>query len=124
MSNLIEFPVKPVKPMKKEDVHQNIEDLHRYHVEESIDLVGVRIFETLALLGFKLPQEDEILNKHASFMLEAIKSYCFKTYNIDHPFQNVAENILDEVDGDYYIGDVVMLKQDDSEETKDGEVTL
>lgn len=123
MSNLIEFPVKPVKPMKKEDVLQNIEDLHRYHVEETIDLVGVRIFETLALLGFKLPQEDESLNKKASFMLEAIKSYCLATYNIDHPFQNVAENILDEVDGDYYIDDVVMLKQDDSEE-KDGEVTL
>jgi hypothetical protein len=124
MTNLIEFPLKPVKPMNEQDVNDAIENLHRYHVDESIEVLSYKLFEMLVILGFKCPEEDdEEGQKLASFMLESIKSFCLSKYGIEHPFQQVANTMLDSIEGEYFITDTLMVKLDDVKKD-DGEVTL
>jgi len=125
--NLIEFPLKPVKPMSKDDVDDTIDELHRYHVDETIEALSYQLFQMMGVLGFKCPDEnDEEGQKLASFMLESIKSFCLAKYGISHPFQQVAETMLDGIEGEYYIADTLMVKLADIEasDQTDGEVTL
>ena len=100
-NNVIAFPKANVKISKDnrtvENIQQNVEMMKHYHIQETILNLAPIIFNQLDIAGFGLDDEDEEDNdvKDGAFIIEALRSYMCKYYDIHHPFQKIAENIFE-----------------------------
>lgn len=103
-SNVIAFP-KPHKNLPKQitvdEVNQNVEMMHHYHIQETISTLVPIIFNQLDIAGFYFHDEDDDCDdnlKDGTFVVEALRSMMLKYYDMPHPFQRIANTVFEEVD--------------------------
>lgn len=121
---MIAFPKTNVKISKDnntiENIQQNMDMMKHFHIQETILNLAPIIFNHLDIAGFGLDDEDEDNDvKDGAFIIESLRSYMCKYYDIYHPFQRIAENIFepkeDDEEGSFRIVDELTL---DLKETK------
>ena len=92
-NNVIVFP-KENKNYKRvisiDEIHQNMEMMNLYHIQETINIIAPLIFTQLEIGGFYVDdmEEDDAIREGA-FMLEAIRAFLCKHNGIYHPFHRV-----------------------------------
>ncbi len=100
MGDVVQFPNKDpykiVVPQTPEEVDTNIENVHIYHISETIDSILPLIFNTLAASGFDLANNQDI--KSGALLVESLRSFMCQFYNIQHPLQEVANELFREED--------------------------
>src|SRR5210317_1554336 len=99
-NNVITFP-KPydgplVNGRSAQEIHDNVEMMKQYHIQETIYNLAPLIFNHLEVSGFDLVDENDEMHsiRDGALILEAIKSLLSKHYEIYHPFQKLADNIF------------------------------
>lgn len=127
--NIIFFPVERVTnltpPRTIDEVHDRLNDVHLYHVQEAIDATIPKLFEMLEAAGF-YPNEDadniESCLKASALVCESIRSFLCTNYNIEHPLQHVSENLFYiDGDGDVQVFDnvkITLSKESDKNESE------
>lgn len=123
-NNILVFPTRnqtrPNAPKSIEEVNANMEMIQQHHIHETLTTVAPKIFEILQVAGFDLTDDDEMDNdiKNGAFFVESLRSLLCKYYNINHPFQVIAENVfVSDGEGGYTIANeiAVELKKGNSE---------
>ena len=103
-NNIIKFPPRdssrPSPPKTLEEVTDQVDTLKHIHVQESIEVVIPMLFSNLAILGFDPEENDYSLIKDGSLIVEAVRSFLNKFYNINHPLQIIADNLFETIDED------------------------
>ena len=104
-NNVIAFPKNNAKISKDnrtvENIQQNLETMKHYHIQETILNLAPIIFNQLDIAGFGLDDDEEDNDvKDGAFIIESLRSYMCKYYEIYHPFQKIAENIFEPKEGD------------------------
>lgn len=97
-NNILVFPKQKIPspfPQNIEQVDEEMDNVKQYHIQEAIEIVVPLFFENLAIAGFS-PSDDETDIKDGSFIVESIRSLMCKFYGINHPFQDIAENIFEQ----------------------------
>lgn len=79
---------------KTEEIHQRMDMLKYLHIQETIGMVTQTLFNQLEVAGFCIDEEDESKYKDGAFIVEALRSYLCKYYDIYHPFQQISESIF------------------------------
>lgn len=123
-NNVIAFPKSNAKISKDnktmENIQQNMDMMKHFHIQETILNLAPIIFNHLDIAGFGLDDDEEDNDvKDGAFIIESLRSYMCKYYDIYHPFQRIAENIFepkeDDEEGSFRIVDELTL---DLKETK------
>jgi hypothetical protein len=101
-NNIIVFPGKNVRgPQTIEEVVDNLDMVRQVHIQETLELVVPRLFESFSVAGFQPDEDDEIqYMKHGAMIVEAARSFLCKVSGLPHPLQIIAENLFDQVDED------------------------
>jgi hypothetical protein len=100
MSNVIQFPSKralPVEEITQEEVMSNVDNIKYNHINETINAIVPMLFRNMELAGFEFEldeSETDIFVKDGSFLVESIRSMLCKFYEIEHPFQFIADNLF------------------------------
>lgn len=97
-NNVIQFPKQNSRTSGEviaiEEITRNVEMMKLYHIQETIANLAPMIFNQLEISGFSIT-DDEIADiKDGAFIVEALRSYMSKYYDIYHPFQQIAENVF------------------------------
>lgn len=79
---------------KLEDIQHNVEMMRHYHIQETISHLTPIIFNQLDISGFGLSEDEDDDIKDGALIVEALRSYMLKYYDMHHPFQIVAENVF------------------------------
>ena len=105
MDNVIPFPKNNKIPANHDEVDEKIQQIKHHHINETLTTIIPMLFSYLASAGFEfdnmdeIEDEDEIENdpniKDAAFLVEAIRSLLCKHHSMDHPFQQIAENVFE-----------------------------
>jgi len=103
MDNIIPFPLKNKMPapLNLDEVDEKISHVKNHHVNETLQAVVPILFSYLESAGFDFNVDDEDDPssdpniKDAAFIVEAIRSILCKYHNMDHPFQQISENIFE-----------------------------
>jgi hypothetical protein len=115
-NNVLVFPTRNQtrvsQPSSIEEVNANMEMIRQHHIHETLTTVAPKIFEILEIAGFDLMNEEmEKDIKNGAFMVEALRSLLCKYYNMNHPFQDIAENVfVEDGEGGYTIADTLVLE--------------
>jgi hypothetical protein len=101
-NNIIVFPGKNVRgPQTIEEVSDNLDMVRQVYIQETLELVVPRLFESFSVAGFQPDEDDEIqYMKHGALIVEAARSFLCKVSGLPHPLQLIAENLFDQVDED------------------------
>ena len=103
-NNVVVFPKKKKisqdkqdtnHPQSFEEIEENMDLIRQVHVQETIETVIPLLFDQLSIAGFQPADEDGDL-KEGAFVIEAVRSLLLKSYNIEHPFQIIAEGVFSE----------------------------
>ena len=79
----------------------NLDMVRQVHIQETLELVVPRLFESFSVAGFQPDEDDEIqYMKHGAMIVEAARSFLCKVSGLPHPLQIIAENLFDQVDED------------------------
>lgn len=94
MGDVVKFPKSgEVKnPKTVEQVEENLENVQLYHVSETLESILPVLFSRLHMAGFDLSGSDDV--KNGALLVEALRSVLCKYYGIEHPFQDIAENVF------------------------------
>lgn len=122
-NNIVMFPLKEdyriVPPKSLEEVEENVEMVRYAHIQQAIETVVPMMFDNLSLMGFNPYEETEFL-KDGALIVESIRSFLSKIYNIEHPLQLVSENLFEHTgeDGNLEISqkNKITITQNDDEE--------
>jgi hypothetical protein len=104
-NNVIQFPSKNVRsnfPKDSEEIASNIKLVKFNHVNETLQTIIPLLFTNMELAGFQIAIEDgeeDINIKDGALIVEAIRSLLCKIHGMEHPFQNLAENIFIKTQG-------------------------
>jgi hypothetical protein len=105
-TNVIQFPLKnPRAPIKTEEqTDEVIYTAQMSHVEQAVEFVAPILFSYLSQAGFSFAEikPDAIENddvKNAAFLIESIRSVLSAKYNIEHPFQELAQASFQDQEG-------------------------
>jgi hypothetical protein len=108
VGELIQFPTSRVLYPERiyqqevenviEDNEENIKALHIMHVDETVGEILPILFRYLTSGGFDLSNTNNV--KEGAFIVEALRSALLHTYNINHPFQKLTEEIFETMDDD------------------------
>lgn len=96
-NNVVSFPKgkNASKEISLEDIQHNMSMMRHYHVQETLQNLVPMIFNQLDIAGFGIVEEDEDLDiKDGAFVVEALRSLMLKHYEMEHPFQQVADAIF------------------------------
>lgn len=96
-NNIVVFPKKSLKELpqqKLEDIQTNMDMMKHYHIQETISLLTPIIFNQLDIAGFGLSDDETSDIKDGALIVESLRSYMCKYYDLYHPFQIVAENVF------------------------------
>lgn len=99
-NNVIKFPLHNSRaPITIEQVDENLDLVRQIHIQETLELVVPKMFESFSVAGFAADDEEaaEFL-KHGAMVVEAARSFLCKVSGIDHPLQLIAENMFEQVD--------------------------
>ena len=99
--NVIPFPLerqvrKPNVPTI-EDVTENVDTIKQIHIQEALEVVVPMLFNNLSLVGFEPPDEMASI-KDGALIVESIRSFLSKIYDIEHPLQLIADNLFVQLD--------------------------
>lgn len=118
MDNVIEFPARepeegqlPRLPNTLEEARANIEGIRHVYINEVTETVMSTLVQQCMGAGFNVLDDD--YKKDFGFLIEAIRSFLTHTIDIYHPFQDVSDNIMQELDdesGILMIADSINLK--------------
>lgn len=123
-NNIIMFP-RPnrqinglIPPSTIEEVEDSVVTMKQIHVQEALEHVVPKLFENLAILGF-LPDDETIFIKDGALIVESVRAFLLKLYDIDHPLQIISENIFIESDetGGLEVSDRVKIVITPNDET-------
>ena len=95
-NNVIMFPNNKVKnqgPKTLEEINNNMDMIRQVHVGETISTIAPMLFEQLAIAGFEFSEDGSDL-KHGAFLVESIRSLLMHSYEMGHPFQEIAESVF------------------------------
>lgn len=116
-NNVITFPKSNVKQVKDsktvEDIHNNLDMMKQYHIQETILNIAPIIFNQIDVAGFGLDDQSEEDIKDGAFLIESLRSMLNRYYDIYHPFQDLSVNIFSEKpteEGVYKIADEIHIK--------------
>jgi len=111
-NNVVNFPKKHQNlqsPQSIEEVEDNMELIRQFHIQETIETIMPKLFDQLSLAGFEPAEEDGDI-KDGAFVIEAVRSLLLKSYGIDHPFQEICENIFEDAeDGMLSLSDKIKI---------------
>lgn len=123
-NNIIMFP-RPnrqinglIPPSTIEEVEDSVVTMKQIHVQEALEHVVPKLFENLAILGF-LPDDETIFIKDGALIVESVRAFLLKLYDIEHPLQIISENIFIESDetGGLEVSDRVKIVITPNDET-------
>ena len=100
-NNVIQFPnrgrvVTPAVPTK-EELAMNVSMIKYNHINETLETVIPILFHNMDLAGFHLVpiEEDDDPNiRDGALIVESIRSIMCKYYDIQHPFQQLADTMF------------------------------
>jgi len=112
-NNVIKFPLHNYRaPITIEQVDENLDLVRQIHIQETLELVVPKMFESFSVAGFMADDEEtsEFL-KHGAMVVEAARSFLCKISGIDHPLQLIAENMFEQMDdeGNLEISDKIKI---------------
>lgn len=109
-NNVIKFPGSKrtnQEDLSKEEIINNMLSIKNNHINQALVLILPILFNNIEIAGFGFNEDEEaedINMKDGVLIIEAIRSLLCKTYGIYHPFQDIAENLLQkDSEGDYII---------------------
>lgn len=111
-NNVIQFPLKNSRaPITIEQVDENLDLVRQIHIQETLELVVPKLFESFSVAGFGPDDEDQEFLKHGAMVVEAARSFLCKVSGIHHPLQLIAENMFEQVDseGNLEVSDKVKI---------------
>lgn len=112
-NNIILFPGKNLRgPQTIEEVADSMDMVRQVHIQEALEVVMPRLFESFSVAGFQPDEEEEILlMKHGAMIVEAARSFLCKVSGLPHPLQLIAENLFEQVDeeGNLEVSDKVKI---------------
>lgn len=112
-NNVIIFPGKNLRgPQSIEEVADNLDMVRQVHIQETLELVIPKLFESFNVAGFNAGDEDENnFLKHGAMVVEAARSFLCKISDLEHPLQLIAENLFEQVDdeGNLEVSDKVKI---------------
>lgn len=99
MDNIIQFPRKNGEedrflPTSEEEISSKVELLKYHHIHETLATVIPMLFANLEVAGFDCSDDTDENIKDGAFVVEAIRSILCKYHGIDHPFQEIAQNVF------------------------------
>lgn len=103
-NNVVVFPKPysgPKDSVTPEDISRNLDSMKQFHIQETLTNIIPMIFNQLDISGFSFADEDpdgETTLKDGAMIVEALRSFMSKYYDIYHPFQKLSENIFQEDD--------------------------
>lgn len=112
-NNVIMFPIKNARgPQTIEEVTDSLDMVRQLHIQETLELVVPRLFESFSVAGFA-PEDEEslVFLKDGALIVEAARSFLCKISGVTHPLQLVAESMFEQVDdqGNLEVSDKVKI---------------
>jgi len=102
-NNVIQFPKRATDrnqgPQTLDDVTSQVEVVKQAHIQETIEAVIPILFNNLSIMGFQ-PDEDLDHLKDGALIVEAVRSFLSKTYDVHHPLQLIAQHLFVQTDED------------------------
>jgi hypothetical protein len=99
-NNVIQFPnrgkVIP-REITPEEMTLNVSIVKYNHINETLETIVPMLFNNMELAGFQVvPMEDEEDEniKDVALIVESIRSLMCKYYGIQHPFQQLSDNLF------------------------------
>lgn len=116
-NNILQFPIDRVKslshlpsPSSKEEVDEKVDEFKNFHIQEAIETIVPVLFNQIQILGFEPSDDENEYVKDGAFLVEAIRSFMCKLYDIHHPLQLIASSLFEEdADGGFVISDRVKI---------------
>ena len=116
-NNILQFPIDRVKslshlpsPSSKEEVDEKVDEFKNFHIQEAIETIVPVLFNQIQILGFEPSDDENKYVKDGAFLVEAIRSFMCKLYDIHHPLQLVASSLFEEeADKGFVISDRVKI---------------
>lgn len=101
-NNVINFPKAYSGPVQEkvlaEDITRNLDMMKQFHIQETLTNIVPMIFNQLDISGFSLgdDEKDDLKTlKDGALIVESLRSFMCKYYEIYHPFQRLAENVFE-----------------------------
>lgn len=96
MSNVVQFPgaKRNTPPQNIEEVKSNLDAVRQIHIEEAMGLIASVLFDHMQLAGFTFSPDDNESIKDVALLLEALRSLLSKYHGIDHPFQELSDELF------------------------------
>jgi len=118
-SNVIQFPSKGTprpRDITNEDVSLGINMVKHNHINETLATIIPILFTNIEIAGFSLAEDDDdedVNIKNGALIVESIRALLCKYHGIDHPFQELAENIfLESIDGGLTVAKKINMELD------------
>lgn len=112
-NNVIQFPGKSSRhpPQTLEEVEENLDLVRQVHIQETLELVVPKLFESFSMAGFGGDDESNEYLKHGAMVVEAARSFLCKVSGMSHPLQLIAENMFEQIDdeGNLEVSDKVKI---------------
>lgn len=112
-NNIILFPVKSSRPppLTMEQVEENLDLVRQVHIQETLELVVPKLFESFSMAGFGGDDDSNEYLKDGAMVVEAARSFLCKASGLDHPLQLIAENMFEQIDeeGNLEVSDKVKI---------------
>jgi len=123
-NNVIVFPKvsKMTPPQTVEQISNNMELIRLVHVGETLNTIAPMLFEQLGIAGFDFSEDSDDL-KFGAFVVESIRSMLLRSYGIEHPFQEIADEVfIGQEDGSLRIAEELNIKFKSRFEIEEAEV--
>jgi len=103
-NNIVLFPKandRITPPISLEEIQDAAETVRMTHIQQALETTIPMLFDNLSLMGFMPNAEQEIeFVKDGALVVEAVRSFCSKFYDIEHPLQLIAENLFEKLDNE------------------------
>lgn len=94
MTNVVAFPKahKDAPPQSLEEVIERVSENRKEHINHIVDDLGNFFVSRVYEEGF--PIDSEECFKDVILVIEAMRSAMFKSIGLDHPMQDMVENVI------------------------------
>lgn len=125
-NNIISFPLKNnMRKVEPNEIENNLTMVKYNHIGETLALVIPLLFNNIELAGFNIDEDESQSNiniKDGALIVESIKSFLLKHYDLYHPFQDISNEVFQEteIENEFKIKPKleIQFKQDIDKETE------
>lgn len=95
----------------RENTQDRLVEYKKIYIQQAIETIAPQIFNSLEVIGFvPLEDDEDTAMKDGAIIVEAIRSFMYKIYGIEHPLQPLATAFFSyDADGDIIIADNIKL---------------